>query len=148
MIAFREMFYTIAWTTLINVLESRPQINILACGGARGTIHLIHPSEGVAFLEQRVVKSSRVSVSSLLFHPKRSGILFCGLSSGEVLVWDLAGSTVNYPSEITLLLTLNIHSEIFGLAFSAQENVLLVACNNGLRGWNLSHEDLEKKTDK
>ncbi|KAJ9589710.1 hypothetical protein L9F63_017082 [Diploptera punctata] len=145
----REMFYTIAWTTLVNLLEDTSYINILACGGARGTIHLIHPSQGIAFLEQRVVKSVNVNISSLLFHPKKSNVLFCALSDGQVLTWDVTYPlSPNFTSQLVPLITLESHSEIFALAFSTQQKILLAACNNGLRGWNISHQTLEQKKDK
>jgi len=75
----REMFYCIAWTTLFVELVDPPQMNILAAAGARGTLHLVHPDGGVAFLEHRITRSQKVTVSSLLFHPKHCSILFCKL---------------------------------------------------------------------
>lgn len=71
------MFYSIAWTTLFVELADPPQMNILAAAGARGTLHLIHPEGGVAFFEYQIIRSKRVTVSSLLFHPKQCSILFC-----------------------------------------------------------------------
>jgi hypothetical protein len=71
------MFYSIAWTTLFVDLNDPPQLNILAAAGARGTLHLIHPEGGIAFLEHQIMRSKMVTVSSLLFHPKQCSILFC-----------------------------------------------------------------------
>lgn len=71
------MFYSIAWTTLFVDLVDPPQINILAAGGARGTLHLIHPEDGIAFFEHQIMRSKTVTISSLLFHPKQCNILFC-----------------------------------------------------------------------
>jgi hypothetical protein len=76
---FREMFYCIAWTTLFVELIDPPQINILAAAGAGGTLHLVHPDGGVAFFEHKIIRSKRVTVSSLVFHPKQCSILFCKL---------------------------------------------------------------------
>jgi hypothetical protein len=73
----REMFYSIAWTTLLVESGDPPQMNILAAAGARGTLHLIHPEDGVAFFEYQIIRSKTVTVSSLLFHPKQCSILFC-----------------------------------------------------------------------
>jgi len=75
----REMFYCIAWTTLFVELADPPQMNILAAAGARATLHLVHPDGGVAFLEHRITRSPKVTVSSLVFHPKHCSILFCKL---------------------------------------------------------------------
>jgi hypothetical protein len=74
---FREMFYSIAWTTLFVELVDSPQMNILAAAGARGTLHLIHPEGSIAFFEHQIMRSKTVTVSSLLFHPKQCSILFC-----------------------------------------------------------------------
>jgi hypothetical protein len=71
------MFYSIAWTTLFVDLADPPQMNILAAAGARGTLHLIHPEDGIAFFEHQITRSKTVAVSSLLFHPKQCSILFC-----------------------------------------------------------------------
>ena len=75
----REMFYCIAWTTLFVELADPPQLNILAAAGARATLHLLHPDGGVAFLEHRITRSQKVTVSSLVFHPKHCSVLFCKL---------------------------------------------------------------------
>lgn len=77
LIFLREMFYSVAWTTLFVELADPPQINILAAAGARGTLHLIHPQGGVAFFEYQIIRSKTVTLSSLLFHPKQCSILFC-----------------------------------------------------------------------
>lgn len=76
---FREMFYCIAWTTVFVEMVDPPQMNILAAAGARGTLYLVHPDGGVAFLEHRITRSQKVTVSSLVFHPKHCNILFCKL---------------------------------------------------------------------
>ncbi|PSN47611.1 Leucine-rich repeat and WD repeat-containing protein 1 [Blattella germanica] len=132
----RELFYCVAWTTL-------PHANILVAGGARGTLHFLDPNEGIALLEQRVVQSCHVTISSLLFHPKQNNILFCGHSDGQVLVWEYDHST----PQLVHLITLEARSEVFALAFSVQHNILLAACNNGLRGWSISHKTLQNKSD-
>jgi hypothetical protein len=75
----REMFYCIAWTTLFVELVDPPQMNILAAAGARATLHLVHPAGGVAFLEHRITRSQKITVSSLVFHPKHCSMLFCKL---------------------------------------------------------------------
>jgi len=83
----REMFYCIAWTTLFVELVDPPQMNILAAAGARAMLNLVHPDGGVAFLEHRITRSQKVTVSSLVFHPKHCSILFCKLRHLATLVF-------------------------------------------------------------
>ncbi|GFG30538.1 hypothetical protein Cfor_10826 [Coptotermes formosanus] len=145
----REMFYCIAWTTLFVELVDPPQMNILAAAGARGTLHLVHPDGGVAFFEHRIIRSQKVTVSSLLFHPKRCSILFCAMSDGRVLVWDIGSpSPPDYNTQINHLLTLEARLEIFKLIYSLQGNVLMAACTSGVCGWIVTQEVLEKKQDR
>ncbi|XP_023709510.1 leucine-rich repeat and WD repeat-containing protein 1 isoform X2 [Cryptotermes secundus] len=144
----REMFYSIAWTTLFVELADPPQMNILAAAGARGTLHLIHPEGGVAFFECQIIRSKTVTVSSLLFHPKQCSILFCALSDGQVMGWDIGSpSPPDYNMKLNCLLTLEARLEIFNLVYSLQGNILMAACSIGVCGWIVTQEALQKKSD-
>ena len=68
---FREIFYSLAWTVI-------GEITLLATGGVRNTLHLIHPAANIAFL-QYTFKGIRNKyyINSILFHPEEGSILFC-----------------------------------------------------------------------
>ncbi|XP_069674110.1 leucine-rich repeat and WD repeat-containing protein 1-like isoform X2 [Periplaneta americana] len=144
--ALREMFYSVAWTTLLVESGDPPQINVLAAAGARNTLHLIHPEGGVAFHEHQFLRSKRVNVSSLMFHPKQGNILFCAMGDGQVLTWNVGSpAPPNYETQLNLLLTLEARSEIFSLVFSSHLDILLAASNTGVCGWVVTQDMLRKK---
>ena len=81
-----ENFYTLAWTTL--TLDGE-KTNILASGGIRGEIRMMHPQNKVMFHEWRPVEKKSTAVNSLVFHTSQPTWLFCGTSNGEVSLWDV-----------------------------------------------------------
>ncbi|XP_075223631.1 leucine-rich repeat and WD repeat-containing protein 1-like [Lycorma delicatula] len=128
----REMFYSLAWTTLPN------GINVLACGGARNVIHLINKSESVSFLQYPLKLKPKLRIQALLFHPESYNILFCGTSDGDVRVCDIGTPIApDYKTDFKILSRFSAESEIFSLALCTVTNVLLAGCNDGLRGWHV-----------
>ncbi|KAK7869706.1 hypothetical protein R5R35_011776 [Gryllus longicercus] len=134
----KDNFFTLSWTTISNL---KCEENILAVAGASRYIHLLHPGKNVMFYKHTLSRDWK-NVSSLLFHPLETNILFCSLSKGDVIVFDIGCPLPpQYKTSFVKLYVLSAESEIFSLSFSLESNVLLAACNEGLRGWRIKSDD-------
>ena len=73
-----DNLYAVAWTTLSLDELGVKKMNILAAGGARSTVLLVHPEEGVCYQMFRTVPNKQAAIiNSLIFHPKKPTWLFC-----------------------------------------------------------------------
>ncbi|GLH03903.1 Uncharacterized protein GBIM_09722 [Gryllus bimaculatus] len=67
---------------------------------------------------------------------------YSSLSKGDVIVFDIGCPLPpQYKTSFVKLYVLSAESEIFSLSFSLESNVLLAACNEGLRGWRIKSDD-------
>ncbi|XP_067012894.1 leucine-rich repeat and WD repeat-containing protein 1 [Anabrus simplex] len=141
-----EMFYSLAWTTLRNSwMNEGVRANILAVGGAKSTIHLIHHANSVAFLKMTLKKGKKLVINSLLFHPLLANILFCANSEGDIVVLDIGTPLPpDYSPKSSQLYMLSHKSEVISLAFSIETGMLLAACSEGLAGWKVGSKELKK----
>lgn len=82
MLYHHKEFFTLAWTTVSMVREggSARSCSILAAGGKRGMVKLIHPRANLAYGEFR---ASRRAISVLRFSPSQTSFLFCKYTSRD-----------------------------------------------------------------
>ncbi|XP_029957083.1 leucine-rich repeat and WD repeat-containing protein 1 [Salarias fasciatus] len=105
-----EEFFTLAWST---VLMSRGQkasaqpCSILAAGGKRGLVKLLHPRNNVAYGEFR---ASRKALSILRFSRHQGNFLFVGSYDNKIGMWDIGGLDSKYNFRAVQLLTLETSS--------------------------------------
>ncbi|XP_017275394.1 leucine-rich repeat and WD repeat-containing protein 1 isoform X2 [Kryptolebias marmoratus] len=101
-----EEFFSLAWST---VLMSRggnapaQPCSILAAGGKRGLVKLIHPRNNVAYGEFR---ASRKSLSVLRFNHQQENFLFTGSYDNKIIMWDIGGVDSSYNFKVVQLLVL------------------------------------------
>lgn len=135
---FGEEFFTLAWTT---VLMSRGQgasaqhCSILAAGGKRGTVKLIHPRNNVAYGEFRV---SRKALSILRFNPNQGSLLYTGSYDNKIVLWDIGGMDSQYNYKVVQLLVLDCSGTPLHLCVPPKTplSYLLTACEDGLHCYN------------
>lgn len=128
-----EEFFSLAWSTVLMSKtggSARP-CNILAAGGRRGFVKLIHPRANLAFGEFRV---SRRPISIMCFNPRKSTFLFTGTYENKIFLWDIGGLDQDYNFKISKLLTLETSSTPLHLALlpSSPDTHLLSGCDKGL----------------
>ncbi|XP_049599187.1 leucine-rich repeat and WD repeat-containing protein 1 isoform X1 [Syngnathus scovelli] len=130
-----EEFFSLAWST---VLMSRgpgalaQPVSILAAGGKRGLVKLIHPRCNVAYGELRV---SRKALSVLRFDPRQGNFLFTGCYDNRIVLWDIGGLDSEYKFKALQLLALESVSTPLHICLppSGSDAQLLAACEDGLR---------------
>ncbi|XP_037126122.1 leucine-rich repeat and WD repeat-containing protein 1 isoform X2 [Syngnathus acus] len=129
-----EEFFSLAWST---VLMSRgggalaQPVSILAAGGKRGLVKLIHPRCNVAYGELRV---SRKALSVLRFDPRQGNFLFTGCYDNRIVLWDIGGLDSEYKFKALQLLALESVSTPLHICLppSGPDAQLLAACEDGL----------------
>ncbi|XP_034255624.1 leucine-rich repeat and WD repeat-containing protein 1-like [Thrips palmi] len=145
----REEFYSVSWSTLFMKDTNKKTIasNILAAAGAQCIVHLIHPCHQVCFFEEKIKMPSKVTITSVQFHPLARTVLCGGFSSGDVYIWDIGQpSFPDYEMKFTCLHKLSIDSEIFTMSFSRHCRTLLAATENGVAAWGLDLSDVNVST--
>ncbi|KAI7813517.1 leucine-rich repeat and WD repeat-containing protein 1 [Triplophysa rosa] len=128
-----EEFFSLAWSTVLMSRtggSARP-CNILAAGGKRGLVKLIHPRVNLAFGEFR---ASRRAISIVRFSPCNTTFLFTGTYENKIILWDIGGLDRDYNFQISKLLVLETSSTPLHLCLlpGSQDTQLLSACDEGL----------------
>ncbi|GAA6223809.1 leucine-rich repeat and WD repeat-containing protein 1 isoform X2 [Lates japonicus] len=133
-----EEFFSLAWST---VLMSRgggapaQHCSILAAGGKRGLVKLIHPRNNIAYGEFR---ASRKALSVLRFNHHKGNFLFSGSYDNKIIMWDIGGVDSQYNYKVVQLLVLEISATPLHICLpppSPSAN-LLTACEDGLHCFN------------
>ncbi|TRY66726.1 hypothetical protein DNTS_029723, partial [Danionella cerebrum] len=128
-----EEFFTLAWSTVQMSRSSgltRP-CNILAAGGKRGLVKLIHPRANLAFGEFR---ASRRAISILCFSSSNTSFLFTGTYENKIILWDIGALDEDYNFTVSKLLILETSSTPLHLSLlpSSPDKHLFSGCDNGL----------------
>ncbi|XP_076866913.1 leucine-rich repeat and WD repeat-containing protein 1 [Brachyhypopomus gauderio] len=141
-----EMFFTLAWTTVLMSREgeSARLCSVLAAGGTRGMVKLLHPRANLAYGEFRV---GRRPISILRFCPRRGNFLFTGTYDKKIVMWDIGGLDREYNFKTSQLLVLETGSTPLHLcpSPSAPDMHLLAGCDKGLFSFDIQ---LSKNTQK
>ncbi|CAG5870982.1 unnamed protein product [Menidia menidia] len=133
-----EEFFSLAWST---VLMSRGDkaaaqfCSVLAAGGKRGLVKLIHPRNNLAYGEFR---ASRKAVSVLRFNHQQENFLFTGSYDNRIVMWDIGGVDSHYNFKVVQLLVLEISTTPLHICLppSSPSTHLLTACEDGLYSFN------------
>ncbi|MEQ2254154.1 hypothetical protein ILYODFUR_000746 [Ilyodon furcidens] len=133
-----EEFFSLAWSTvLMSRRGSAPSqaCSILAAGGKRGVVKLIHPRDNVAYGEFR---ASRKPLSVLRFNHRRGNFLFTGSYDNKIAMWDVGGVDSHYNFKVVQLLTLEVGATPLHICLppAAPDTHLLTASEDGLHCYN------------
>uniref|UniRef100_A0A4W5JRB3 Leucine-rich repeat and WD repeat-containing protein 1 n=1 Tax=Hucho hucho TaxID=62062 RepID=A0A4W5JRB3_9TELE len=145
-----EEFFSLAWSTVLMSLEGnvgmRP-CSILAAGGKRGLVKLLHPRANMAYGEFR---ASRKALSILRFSPRQGNLLFTGSYDKNILMWDIGGVDSKYNFKVIQLLVLETTSTPlhFCLPPGTPDTHLIAACEEGLHSYNIQlNKDPKKRSE-
>uniref|UniRef100_A0A8C8IKZ2 Leucine-rich repeat and WD repeat-containing protein 1 n=1 Tax=Oncorhynchus tshawytscha TaxID=74940 RepID=A0A8C8IKZ2_ONCTS len=145
-----EEFFSLAWSTVLMSRKGnvgmRP-CSILAAGGKRGLVKLLHPRANMAYGEFR---ASRKALSILCFSPRQGNLLFTGSYDKNILLWDIGGVDSDYNFKVTQLLVLETTSTPlhFCLPPATPDTHLLAACEKGLHSYNIQlNKDPKKRSE-
>ncbi|XP_070699871.1 leucine-rich repeat and WD repeat-containing protein 1 [Pempheris klunzingeri] len=133
-----EEFFTLAWSTVLMSRgggASAQHCSILAAGGKRGLVKLIHPRNNVAYGEFR---ASRKSMSILRFNHQQGNFLFTGSYDNKIVMWDIGGVDSQYNYKVVQLLVLEIGATPLHICLppTSPSSHLLTACEDGLHCYN------------
>ncbi|XP_036974718.1 leucine-rich repeat and WD repeat-containing protein 1 isoform X1 [Acanthopagrus latus] len=132
-----EEFFSLAWSTVLmsRGKASAQHCSILAAGGKRGLVKLIHPRNNVAYGEFR---ASRKSLSVLRFNHHQGNFLFTGSYDNKIVMWDIGGVDVQYNYKVVQLLMLEISATPLHICLppNSPSSHLLTACEDGLHCYN------------
>ncbi|KAL6463459.1 hypothetical protein MHYP_G00278500 [Metynnis hypsauchen] len=141
-----EEFFTLAWTTLLMSREGScaRSCSILAAGGKRGMVKLIHPRVNLAYGEFR---ASRRAIAILRFSPCHPSFLFTGAYDNKIVMWDIGGLDRDYNFKTSQLLVLETGSTPLHLCLppSSPDTHLISGCEDGLYSFDIQ---LSKNTQK
>ncbi|KAL7838495.1 hypothetical protein AOLI_G00268990 [Acnodon oligacanthus] len=141
-----EEFFTLAWTTLLMSRERgcARSCSILAAGGKRGMVKLIHPRVNLAYGEFR---ASRRAIAILRFSPHHPSFLFTGAYDNKIVMWDIGGLDRDYNFKTSQLLVLEAGSTPLHLCLppSSPDTHLISGCGDGLYSFDIQ---LSKNTQK
>lgn len=74
----KELLYSLCWTTITEFSDELRKVNLLVTAGCLGKVHILHPDSNSHLTSFKVnPKGRRWAISSLLFHPKHTNLLFC-----------------------------------------------------------------------
>ncbi|XP_045620154.1 leucine-rich repeat and WD repeat-containing protein 1 isoform X2 [Procambarus clarkii] len=141
-----ENLYAQVWSTLPLDDLGIKTMNILAAGGARSTVLLIHPEAGVCYQMFRTVPNRAAAVvCALIFHPKKATWLFCGHEDGQIQLWDVGTPALpSYEATAVHLLTIPaVARDVYNLTFSCSHDMLIAGCDGGLFGWKIDMQKIE-----
>ncbi|XP_005809933.1 leucine-rich repeat and WD repeat-containing protein 1 [Xiphophorus maculatus] len=133
-----EEFFSLAWTTVLmsrgGSAPSQP-CSVLAAGGKRGLVKLIHPRNNMAYGEFR---ASRKSLSVLRFSHRQGNFLFTGSYDNKIIMWDIGGVDKHFNFKVVQLLTLEVGTTPLHICLppSSPDTHLLTACEDGLLCYN------------
>uniref|UniRef100_A0A8D3B230 Leucine-rich repeat and WD repeat-containing protein 1 n=1 Tax=Scophthalmus maximus TaxID=52904 RepID=A0A8D3B230_SCOMX len=129
-----EEFFSLAWSTVLMSRgggASAQHCSILAAGGKRGLVKLIHPRNNVAYGEFR---ASRKSLSVLRFNHRQGNFLFTGSYDNKIVLWDIGGVDSQYNFKVVQLLLLETSATPLHICLppTSPGGHLLTACDDGL----------------
>ncbi|RVE64292.1 hypothetical protein OJAV_G00144080 [Oryzias javanicus] len=128
-----EEFFSLAWSTVLMSRGSKASAqscSVLAAGGKRGIVKLIHPRNNVAYGEFR---ASRKALSVLRFNRQKENFLFTGSYDNKILMWDIGGIDSQYNFKVVQLLALESSTTPLHICLPPTSNHrLLAACEDGL----------------
>ncbi|XP_064613003.1 leucine-rich repeat and WD repeat-containing protein 1-like [Liolophura sinensis] len=133
-----ESFYCLAWTMVtMETKDATFPTTLLAVAGEGEVIKLMHPSQLVVYA---ALKGHNKAIQSLLFHPEKPTHLFCGSDDNRITLWDIGvPDPVNYSTKYSQLLRLQCPGTgVLNMVYSSRLNWLVVGCEDGCYGWNLS----------
>ncbi|KAM6983528.1 leucine-rich repeat and WD repeat-containing protein 1 [Tautogolabrus adspersus] len=133
-----EEFFSLAWSTVLMSRgggASAQHCSILAAGGKRGLVKLIHPRNNMAYGEFR---ASRKSLSILRFNHHQGNFLFTGSYDNKIVMWDIGGVDSQYNFKVNQLLMLEVSATPLHICLPPKSpNLhLLTACEDGLHCYN------------
>ncbi|XP_061558999.1 leucine-rich repeat and WD repeat-containing protein 1 isoform X2 [Phycodurus eques] len=133
-----EEFFSLAWSTVrMSRGDEAPAqpCSILAAGGKRGLVKLIHPRCNVAYGEFR---ASRRALSVLCFNHRQGNFLFTGCYDNKIVLWDIGGMDSKYNFKVVQLLALDSSSTPLHICLppTRPDTQLLAACDDGLHYYN------------
>ncbi|KAM4796497.1 leucine-rich repeat and WD repeat-containing protein 1 [Rhinophrynus dorsalis] len=133
-----EEFFTLAWTTLTMVSKDgqKRKINVLATGGTRGAVRLIHAKVNLCYGE---IKAHKKAISIMCFSPKQETFLFTGSYDKRIILWDIGVPDVEYNFRASQLLTLDTTAVPLRLCPvpSCPDQYLMAACEDGCFVWDI-----------
>ncbi|KAM7397535.1 hypothetical protein PAMA_005708 [Pampus argenteus] len=133
-----EEFFSLAWSTVLMSRTggaSAQHCSIVAAGGKRGLVKLIHPRNNVAYGEFR---ASRKALSVLRFNPHQGNFLYTGSYDKKIVMWDIGGVDSQYNFKVVQLLVLEISTTPLHICLppTSPKTHLLTACEDGLHCFN------------
>ncbi|XP_073335893.1 leucine-rich repeat and WD repeat-containing protein 1 [Pagrus major] len=133
-----EEFFSLAWSTVLmsrGGKASAQHCSVLAAGGKRGLVKLIHPRNNVAYGEFR---ASRKALSVLRFNHHQGNFLFTGSYDNKIMMWDIGGVDIQYNYKVVQLLVLEISATPLHICLppTSPSSHLLTACEDGLHFYN------------
>ncbi|XP_054872909.1 leucine-rich repeat and WD repeat-containing protein 1 isoform X1 [Amphiprion ocellaris] len=133
-----EEFFSLSWSTVLmsrGGKASAQHCSILAAGGKRGLVKLIHPRNNVAYGEFR---ASRKSLSVLRFNHQQGNFLFTGSYDNKIVLWDIGGVDSQYNFKVVQLLMLEVSANPLHICLppTSPSTHLLTACEDGLHCYN------------
>ncbi|XP_033116275.1 leucine-rich repeat and WD repeat-containing protein 1-like [Anneissia japonica] len=143
-----EEFYCLAWTTLeMEVGDSKGarKSNILAIGGARGDVKLLHPEQLICYAQLRNARKT-CSINTLVFHSEKPTWLFSGAE--DVVLWDIGiPSGPDYKCKWVKLYSFLPPGtgRVLGIVYSPPNDYVIAGCENGCYGWNLQNKSSKKE---
>uniref|UniRef100_A0A8C2YXB5 Leucine-rich repeat and WD repeat-containing protein 1 n=1 Tax=Cyclopterus lumpus TaxID=8103 RepID=A0A8C2YXB5_CYCLU len=129
-----EEFFSLSWSTVLMSRgggASAQHCSIVAAGGKRGLVKLIHPRNNVAYGEFR---ASRKALSVLRFNHHQGNFLFTGSYDKKIVMWDIGGVDSKYNYKVVQLLVLEISTTPLHICLppASPSSHLLTACEDGL----------------
>lgn len=133
-----EEFFSLSWSTVLMSRgggASAQHCSIVAAGGKRGLVKLIHPRNNVAYGEFR---ASRKALSVLRFNHHQGNFLFTGSYDKKIVMWDIGGVDSNYNYKVVQLLVLESSTTPLHICLppTSPSSNLLTACEDGLHCYN------------
>ncbi|XP_071945443.1 leucine-rich repeat and WD repeat-containing protein 1-like [Antedon mediterranea] len=143
-----EEFYCLAWTTLemdVGDAKIARKSNILAIGGARGDVKLLHPEQLICYAQLRNSRKT-CSINTLVFHRDKPTWLFSGAE--DVVLWDIGvPSGPDYKCKWVKLFSFLPPGtgRVLGIVYSPKNDYIVAGCENGCYGWNLQTKTSKKE---
>ncbi|KAM4619721.1 leucine-rich repeat and WD repeat-containing protein 1 [Polymixia lowei] len=133
-----EEFFSLAWSSVLMSREGDAAMlpcSILAAGGKRGLVKLIHPRANMAYGEFR---ASRKALSVLHFSPLQGNFLFTGAYDNKITMWDIGGVDSKYNFKVIQLLVLESSATPLHICLppASPNTHLLAATEDGLHCFN------------
>ncbi|XP_060719562.1 leucine-rich repeat and WD repeat-containing protein 1 isoform X1 [Tachysurus vachellii] len=144
-----EEFFSLAWSTVLMAREGgcARSCSILAAGGKRGMVKLIHPRANLAYGEFR---ASRRAISVLRFSPRQTSFLFSGSYDNKIIMWDIGGLDRDYNFKTSQLIVMETCSTPLHLCLPpcSPDTYLISGCDNGLYSFDIQlNKNMQKRTE-